>query len=444
MDKGLGNKNGVGEVSIPVWGTPQPLENQEVGFTKNKAGHQAGQSVSTLMAEFLTKKNSSMKVCPYKKAKLSTGKSGDWFVYYYYRHPSSLEFKRFKDRFDMNRIEDLKQRRAYGNEAVDFMNEKLAAGFNPFIAERSNVEGDVMVLNRVNQVVEVLSQQASRNAKETYRLMRNRLQKFLEESGHMETPMRYVDISFCNQLQQFMRKQGLSVKTINATISHLGLFWDEAIRNQWAVDNPWRNVKSLRTKANQATDVFAPITFDELTKIFDYFRENKLHDFARFCCFIYYAWARPVEICRLKVADIDLENNLIFFRTGETKNARSATVQIVPELREHIAAMKLETFPRHYYLFCNTHYGPGPAMRDNNNACESWDWHVHKKLHIPKAMYALKHTGNIDYLVNNKGTVDRTWQQMQNRHSSAAMTERYCRRLNAYFVDTSVIKFRKL
>jgi integrase len=430
--------------SIPVWGTLQHPVNQDVAFSKKRAGHKAGQHSSALQAEFFNKKNDASMACAYKKAKLSTGSTGDWFVYYYYRNPVNGNFKRFKERFFINRIEDLKERKEVGMEAVAFVNEKLAKGFNPFVAERSTGPGDAFVLNRVNLVVDLLCQTASRNSAETYRLMRNRLQRFLEDAGLLQTPMRMVEVDFCNEFQQWMKKQELSTKTINATISHLGLFWDEATRHKWAIDNPWRKVKSMRGKANQASDIYAPITFDELTKIFEYFRQHELQDFARFCAFIYYAWARPVEICRLKIADIDMENNLIFFRSAQTKNDRSATVQIVPELREHLLAMELEKYPPTYHLFCNTHYGPGPKMRDNNNACATWDWHVHNRLHIPKAMYALKHTGNIDYLINNKGHVDRTWQQMQNRHSSAAMTERYCRRLNAYFVDTSLIKFRKL
>jgi len=58
-------------------------------------------------------------------------------------------------------------------------------------------------------------------------------------------------------------------------------------------------------------------------------------------------------------------------------------------------------------------------------------------------MYALKHTGNIEYLQRNKGNIDLKWQQMQNRHSSAAMTEKYNRQLGAYFIDVEKVNFRE-
>ena len=64
-------------------------------------------------------------------------------------------------------------------------------------------------------------------------------------------------------------------------------------------------------------------------------------------------------------------------------------------------------------------------------------------LNIDKNLYALKHTGNIDYLLQNRGKVDLKWMQMQNRHSSAAITERYIRKLDAYFIEFENVKFRE-
>ena len=73
-----------------------------------------------------------------------------------------------------------------------------------------------------------------------------------------------------------------------------------------------------------------------------------------------------------------------------------------------------------------------------------WDAIVKRKLTIDKNMYALKHTGNIEYLLQNKGNIDLKWMQMQNRHSSTAMTEKYIRKLGAYFIDVKRGKFREL
>lgn len=432
--------------STPVLATTHTPAALHLSDAVLSPGQKTGHNNDMLMAEFLTYKNFEPDMCNYTKAKLSaTG--FDWFVFYQYRHPLTGKFKRFKERFNMNRIADLRQRREYGNEAVKFLNEKLAKGFNPFTAERSSGTGDALVLTRVHNIVNELSESGTKHQQSTYKLMFNRLKRFVDQEGLGQLTLGMWQVEHCSLMQQWMKSKidkPLKPKTNNTTISHLGLLWDEAIRRNWVADNPWRKIKQLRKTANQGEDIFAPLTFEEISKVFEFLRMQNMHGFIRFLAFIYYAWARPVEICRLQVQDVDLENNLIFFRTGETKNDKSATVQIVPELRAYILEMQLHLYPAENYLFNSKTYEPGGTISTVKYAGKLWARMIHQRLGIHKAMYALKHTGNIDYLVNNKGAVDRTWQQMQNRHSSLSMTENYCRRLNAYFLDTTKIKFRKL
>jgi hypothetical protein len=57
-------------------------------------------------------------------------------------------------------------------------------------------------------------------------------------------------------------------------------------------------------------------------------------------------------------------------------------------------------------------------------------------------MYSLKHTGNIEYLLNNKGKTDLKWQQSQNRHKTSSMTDLYNRKLGAYFIEVGELNFR--
>jgi len=58
-------------------------------------------------------------------------------------------------------------------------------------------------------------------------------------------------------------------------------------------------------------------------------------------------------------------------------------------------------------------------------------------------MYALKHTGNVHYLLMNKGKADLKWQQSQNKHLTSAMTDRYNRKLSAYFIEVGGMNFKK-
>ena len=115
-------------------------------------------------------------------------------------------------------------------------------------------------------------------------------------------------------------------------------------------------------------------------------------------------------------------------------------------LKELLLEMKLQNYSGSHYLFSGRNFLPGKIQKDSNHIGEKWRVLIQDEagLNIKKKMYALKHTGNIHYLLNNKGNHDLKWQQMQNRHSNTAMTEKYIRGLGAYFIDVSDLKFNQI
>jgi hypothetical protein len=117
--------------STPIPGTRQSADNQRFVVSAGKSRPQS----RALLEEF--EKTKSM-VIPYKPAKLYSAKgdlSKEWYVQYWYLVPGeTLNYKRFKIRFNINRQPTLSERLSYGNELVKFINEKLRAGFNPYNA----------------------------------------------------------------------------------------------------------------------------------------------------------------------------------------------------------------------------------------------------------------------------------------------------------------------
>ncbi|WP_018611129.1 hypothetical protein [Segetibacter koreensis] len=157
---------------------------------------------------------------------------------------------------------------------------------------------------------------------------------------------------------------------------------------------------------------------------------------------IFYAWARPIEITRLTIGEFELSLELIRFKKGKTKNGEASYVQIVPPLKELIKKLNLQQYPGHYKVFSDN-FQPGVRQVSKHYALKFWKKWVKDKQGINKDMYSLKHTGNIEYLLNNKENINLKWQQMQNRHSSATITERYNRKLGAYFIEVGNLNFRQ-
>lgn len=374
----------------------------------------------------------------FSKPKISKGPK-EWYLQYSYRHPLTGKMHRFKERFDMNRIKDMRERNAYAAECVAFMTEQLKAGFNPF-SQVKVTDLKRLVLTQVQDIIRELTVSGSNTTRESYQRVYNSFEKWINEAGYQESGLHLFTVNECREYQNWLRMRKLAGKTINGLVSHLGLFWDHAISRGQCEENPWRKLKPVKRQAAKE-DKFEPITHDEMKAIWEGLRRKGEYNFLAFLGLIYYAYARPVEIARLKVSDIDLQRNLITFRQSATKNMKGANVQIVEPLRKMLMGLKLHQYPGDHYIFSTLDLHPGPHMRPMIMLWKRWQKLVQQGMGIKKQMYALKHTGNIDYLINNKGKVDLKWQQMQNRHSSATMTEKYCRKLGAYFVDTGQISF---
>lgn len=428
----------MGKTSIPVRATKKTVAVQRFSSTKPSTRSQTrskpGHMHSTLYAAFCATQKANNMFHPYIKAELCSSNPNDWYIYYYYQNPDTGKMERFRERFNMNRIHDLKERKSFALEAIAFINEQLDKGFNPFTDAKKAMPGIIISLD---QIVGQLCQKASASTQSTYKLMKNRFADFIVEHDMKQMTMQQVSTITVERFRAWMRRKGLSAKSINDNVAHLGLFWDAEPDIEV---NPWRKLKPVRQSATRAEDdKYEPLTRVEMQAIFKYLNGGH-RSFARLALMIYYSWGRTIELLRLKVGDIDLQENVIYFHSGGTKNNKSARVQIVAPLREILLEMKLDEYPPHYYLFSNR-WLPGESPKRTNEASERWRELVKEKLEIKKSMYALKHTGNIDYLLQNKGKIDLKWQQMQNRHSSSAMTERYCRQLGAYFVDTDQLIF---
>jgi len=381
----------------------------------------------------------------YKPAALYTGKSY-WYIYYYYRNPLTDKYERFKEYFDINRIHDRKQRRIYGQEAVKFINQKLIMGFNPFKAIAQLQDGGT-IINKLDLLYTELTAYANDGTKSYYSTQVNRFKEFLKHYELEDITIGSISTLHAENFKKWMQDKKLAKKTINVNLSYISKFWSQAIKMNLVAADPFEAVerikKDVRYEDDQPEDVYEPITFEELKCIVNAVKQCETPNFLTALMCIYYAWIRPKEVRKLQLKDIDLTSQFIRMRKGNTKSDKGAYVQIVKPLLDLLGSVDLNQYKPSDYLF-SENYVPGPKPMHRLKMSRLWLKIVKKGLKIDKNMYALKHTGNIEYLLQNKGNVDLKWMQMQNRHSSTAMTEKYIRQLGAYFIDIEKVKFREL
>ncbi|XRE43306.1 hypothetical protein ACIVBQ_001510 [Tenacibaculum discolor] len=100
-----------------------------------------------------------------------------------------------------------------------------------------------------------------------------------------------------------------------------------------------KDIPSLKAKPEKNQ----PFIIQQLEAIKDYLVKNDKYLY-KYMKFVIYALMRPVEICRLKVKDIDLQNNTILF--AETTN-----ILIIEPLKEVFQKMNLENYNADDFLF---------------------------------------------------------------------------------------------
>ncbi len=423
--------------SIPVRSTLKPAPS--AGFTLERPKKRP--SNNSLFADWKQSKQVSMQsvLCKYKPAQIYAG-SSCWYIFYYYIHPQTGKWQRFKEYFDVNRIRDRKEKRIYAEEVVKFINLKLLQGFNPFEATVRKEAGGTIL-----QLLDVLFAEICKNANKSmvsyYLTIMNRLRLFLTEKEYTRISLSHIDSLVAESFKDWMLEKQLSKKSINVTLSHLSMFWKKALKMGLVFADPFAGVDKVRkdlSAKESDEDHFEPLTFEELKAVMEAASAN----YKRFLLIIYYAWARPVEIKRLRIKNINKESAFIKFISGATKNEQGAFVQIVNPLMDVLNQIDFTKYKPDDYLFGND-FLPGPKPMHRLKANLEWS-KVAAAAGTNKKMYALKHTGNIEYLLQNKGKADLKWQQMQNRHKTSAMTDRYNRKLGAYFINTDDVKWRAL
>lgn len=451
--------------SIPAWGTDETQAQQAFQRDTRKSVRDSVRVKSSqnpplsrvkelLYGEFKSKMNHMVTYAhPFKKPLIYKA-GGDvkkrWYVYFYYLYPGSADkYKLFREEFGMNKIKTYRERYWFAQELQEFLYRKLIHGFNPFTDVNHEPESATYgILQQMELIRLKMSNNAGFHRTKTYKEMYNRFQIWIDQKEMQTIQMHHITIEHVKEFKAWcLFQKNLSAKTTNNSLSHLGMYWEEAENARMVYNNPFRSVPKAKKRDNPRADNqpirFEPLKDQEMKDIFKIMREMKQHRFLNFCAFIYYAWARPIEILRLRISDIELDRGLIRFQKGQTKNGHASYVQIVKPLEDILRSMDLHKYPPDYYIFSRM-YQPGKIMLSKINPSSRWRAVVKEKMGINKDLYALKHTGNIEYLQRNKGKADLKWQQMQNRHHSPTQTEAYNKRIGAYFIDLQDVNFRMI
>ena len=263
-----------------------------------------------------------------------------WYVYFSYLNPKTNKMERQTPLYyGMNRLQDATERRVAAKQLRDMVENVLKNGYSPY--EEGYTEEKVITIEKA---LELGLENAQATMKETsfkdykYRLLN--FQKWLYENGFKGRVFSVITkrtvLNFLNSVLQ--RTSPKNRNNFRASLSILFTFLEE---NEYITDNFVSKIPVLKAKPER-NKTYTQAQEEELFK----YLETHDKQLLLMIKFVSYNFLRPIEVCRLRVKDINFEERQLVV---DAKNQLQKT-KIIPELLfKEIAHIKGAN--PDYYLF---------------------------------------------------------------------------------------------
>ncbi|WP_425657318.1 tyrosine-type recombinase/integrase [Tenacibaculum ascidiaceicola] len=279
----------------------------------------------------------------------------DWFVYYSYRNPKTQKLQRQPHiKAGVNKLKTKQERIAFLRTMQKALLELLQAGFNPYI-DNSELEAELFgdasktQSSNIAQAQKVQKTQNSFNTNELveksileafeiglklkeklmnknsytkYKSRIKRFSKWLKKRGYEKQSILTIDkkliIEYLNEVLQ-----SSSARNRNNTRTDIASLFQILEDNELITENFVKKINVLKSTPTR-NKTYSPKLQED---IYSYLKENDKH-LLLFIQFISYNFLRPIEVCRLKVEDIDIEDKKLYVKA---KNS-PVKIKIIPEI----------------------------------------------------------------------------------------------------------------
>lgn len=350
----------------------------------------------------------------FKPAKLydAGGKLSErWFVFYYYLDPETGKYRRFKE-YVSEKILTASGRRDRGHDLVKTINRKLRQGWNPFAVQERKY---TTLMAAVDAMLAIKKETTRKRTYGTYKSLVKKFKLWAQKNNHHLKPVDHFSRHMAMEYLDYLKTNDkITNRTRNYRKMHLRTIFEMLVEREWILINPFDKIPKL---PEEETEI---VCFEnwELQVLQKYLPEWN-YDLYVCACLIFYCFIRPQEIMRLRVRHLDLRRRQITVPGSLSKTKKSEVVDIPDPLMPILHRMDLK-HPGNLFLFTR-HLGRGEREAAPTRMAGYWrdfaDQHG-----IVKNIYHLKHTGAgmaVEAGINLRDL------QLQLRHSSLDMTQRY-------------------
>lgn len=286
-------------------------------------------------------------------------KGARWYVEFYQFNPGTNQLDRVRQ-FISSKL-SAKEKTKLSNELIATINKRLVDSYG--LDSLPTQYARTTIIEAMELVLKLKSVSAERRTIDTYKSRVTIFKKWIYRESLHQTYICEFTKKMAIHYMDSIRLQGLSNRTYNGYLTDMRTFFNALVERELIAKNPFKEIKMLKL-SDKLRNSFTTAQIAQLT---DYLSQHN-KAFLAVCYYCYYAILRPVEICRLKVSDLNFETKTIQVRSEVSKNDKHNTIPMMQDLYDLLLQLQIDKAPKNYYLV-SWGFVPGPdKMRENEIA----------------------------------------------------------------------------
>ena len=286
-----------------------------------------------------------------------------WCLVWFFRNPKTDLLERQTNyKGGVNRLRTMSLRYDFLKTCKKALKENIIGGWSPYDDNQDNFElNESKEIHSIKEALDLAYDHSkltvAKVTASSYRTTKNQFIEFIGAKNSMK------DINELNKsaVLKFLnhKLKETSARTRNNSKASLSALFSIMENQLDIIDRNFiKDISNEKTKAK--TD--RTFTKKELKDIVDWLRKNDAY-LLLYIRFIAYNFLRPVEVNRLKVKDINLEESLLYF---QAKNKPLKVKRIPSIFIEDIKAMNLHLYNKEHFLFTPKNE-PSEWVSDDNS-----------------------------------------------------------------------------
>lgn len=361
----------------------------------------------------------------YRPAYLSKGNR--WQIIFYALNPNTGDWERHRETWDINRVQDLKERERHAKKIIQRLNRELLPAGYPY--QKPEPKATLTIAAAFDLAAKIKISTDKEETARTYKGISSVFCKYVEArriggcAVESFTQKNVVDFS-----DWLVIERKVNARTHNKYLGHLHAIFQELVKREKIAQNPFSHAE--RKKMQPAK--IRVFTDDEKKVVAGEIQKNDRWLWY-WILFEYHLFIRGRELRRLQFADVNLVEGYVYLAAHKTKNGKERFCTIPKSILPEFLSADFVRHPANYLIF-GQDFRPHPRKAVGVNTANSRHRQILEKLKLEGkiedftgiSVYSWKYTGITEDV--NAGELTITDIQAQADHHSPTQTLVYHRK----------------